>query len=97
MSTKTPKKDAPPAPKAADAAALIAKAKTRNVAADPSDAAMTELKKILAYNDLASWSTKVSFEDVSAMLTAHGWTLTGRDSLNSLCRRAFGRASFGKP
>lgn len=77
------------------ATALIAAAKARQFTAAPPEAALTELREVLAYNDTVPVRARVSAADATDMLAAHGWTCTSREGLDSLCRRVLGRKSYG--
>ena len=82
----------------ASADALIQQARAASHApADPPAEALAELGKILAYNDCASATRRVSAQAAIDMLRAHGWTGTSRDGLSALCARRLGRRSYANP
>ncbi len=64
----------------------------------PPQAAMDALRKLIEYNDTASGPSKrVGIQAAVTMLTEHyGWE-GGRYALDALCRKAFGRRSWGTP
>jgi hypothetical protein len=93
---KQPPSAAPAAPSRAPAAAnLIAAAKARQFTAAPPEAALAELREVLAYNDTVPFRARVSAEDAIDMLAKHGWTCTTRSGLDSMCRRVLGRKTYG--
>jgi hypothetical protein len=76
--------------------ALIERAKRGQHAADPSPTALAELKKVLEHNDHAAWGKRVSADTVLELLASLGWDHS-RQALDALCRRRFGRRTFGTP
>lgn len=84
------------APSLADA--LIAERRRGTAKALPSEQALTELRKVLAYNDEhAAPTKKVSRAQTIAMLRSLGWTGESETALDRLCREALGRRSYGTP
>jgi hypothetical protein len=82
----------------AGAAELIAKAKLKQAALPlPSEAALTELRLLLEHNDSASWRERISAQEVIRMLRGMGWAGRERGALDTVCRMAFGRTSYGTP
>lgn len=75
---------------------LIEKASRGRVADEPSAAALAELQKVLQYNDSAPWGKRVSADAALDMLSSSGWDHS-RQALDALCRRRFGRRSYGTP
>lgn len=65
----------------------------------PSVEALSALQKLIKYNDAAEGPTKrVGSQSAIDMLQTHyGWKGTSISALNALCRRAFGRKSWGTP
>lgn len=92
LKNPTPRKRAVPTA----AAALIAKAREGQHTSDPSADALKALQEILEYNDGAPRPRRVSCDAVLEMLHAAGWQ-GARCSLDALCRRRFGRRSYGTP
>lgn len=80
---------------ATPAAALIAAAKQRQFTAAPPEAALADLREIIAYNDTVPLRARVSADDAINMLGKHGWTCRSRQGLDSLCRRVLGRKTYG--
>ena len=78
------------------AAELIASAKRGQHMAEPNAKALAVLEKVLAYNDGAPHKRRVSAEAMLETLHGFGW-LGARPALDSLCRRRFGRRSYGTP
>lgn len=76
--------------------ALIAKASRGHAIEEPSATALAELQKVLEYNAGAPWGKRVSAEAALEMLASLGWD-RGRQALDTLCRRRFGRRSYGTP
>lgn len=74
--------------------ALIAKASRGQHMTDPNPTALAELQKVLKYNDDAPHKRKVSAVAAVEMLHSFGWA-GSRQALDSLCRRSFGRRSYG--
>jgi hypothetical protein len=81
------------------AAALIAAVERGTAKPLPSVEALAALQKLIAHNDSASAQvTRVGSAAAIDMLRTHyGWSGSSIGALNGLCRRAFGRASWGKP
>ena len=79
------------------AAALIAAAQSKSRAPDPSPEALAELKALLDHNDASSRTYRVSAEAATKMLNGMGWAPRARRCLDDLCRRHFGRHSYGTP
>lgn len=79
--------------------ALIASVKHGTSRALPPPEALEALRKVIAHNDHTSAPTKrVGSQAAIDMLQEHyGWQGTSLSSLNNLCRRAFGRKSWGTP
>ena len=77
------------------AAKLIAAAKARQFTAAPPEAALAELREVLAYNDTVPFRARVSADDAIDMLGKHGWPCKSRTALDTMCRRAMGRKSYG--
>jgi hypothetical protein len=79
------------------AAALIAGAKHGTALGAPSDEGLKALRTILDHNDSQNAPTKrVGSQAAIDMLQAHyGWKGASISALNALCRRAFGRKSWG--
>jgi hypothetical protein len=86
-----------PTPKASPADALISKAKTGTGIAMPSVAGLNALRVVLDHNDTQSGPTKkVGSQAAIDMLRDHyGWCGQSVVGLNAVCRRAFGRKSWG--
>lgn len=78
-------------------AALIDSARVGTTKALPPPEALDALRRICAYNDSETSPTKkVSMSSAVELLqTNYAWTGTSRSSLDSLCRRALGRKSWG--
>lgn len=76
-------------------ALILHAAKGKNVA-DPSEHALAELKAVLEYNDAAPWGKRVSADAAMEMLAGLGWDRS-RATLDAVCRRIFGRRSYGTP
>lgn len=76
--------------------ALIEKASQGQHLADPTPQAMVELKKVLDYNEAAPHKRKVSAAAAIEMLQSFGW-IGSRQALDALCRRNFGRRTYGTP
>lgn len=74
--------------------ALIAKASARKRVPLPAKC-RAELAKIIAHNDNVPASQRVSREDALKLLSAHGLQM-GKDSLQALMVREFGRKWGGK-
>lgn len=93
--TSADAREASPSP----ADALIAKVRSGTSRAMPPLAALDALRKILEHNDVTSAPTKrVGSQAAIDMLQEHyGWQGSSLSSLNNLCRRAFGRKSWGTP
>lgn len=97
--------NAPGAPRPAptdahtSAAALIAAAASNRHTGvpDPSETAIAELGKVLAHNDSSARWNRVRQTDAIKMLQGMGWTGASSIALDSLCRRVFGRKSWGSP
>ena len=89
------KKTAGPSP----ADALIAKVASGTMRAQPPPEALAALRKILTHNDATSAPNKrVGSQAAIDMLQEHyGWQGASISSLNTLCRRALGRKSWGTP
>lgn len=80
------------------ASALIAKAKLKQAALPmPSEDALAELKQLLDHNDSSTHRERVSAPDAIAMLKGMGWRGRERGALDTVCRMAFGRKSYGTP
>lgn len=87
-----------PPPRAAlapSAAKLIAAAKQRTAVEAPSDDGMAELRALVEYNDTVPCPARVSADDALEMLRGYGWARASRGALDALCKRAFGRKSYG--
>lgn len=65
----------------------------------PSPEALTALRRLIEHNDSESAPTKkVGAHAAIALLQKHyAWKGASISALNSLCRRAFGRKSWGTP
>lgn len=81
------------------AAALIAKAKTASaVVPHPSKAAMNELRLLIEHNDTTSTQReKVGADAAINMLRSMGWIGRSRTTLDTLCKVALKRKSYGTP
>lgn len=77
---------------------LIARAKTGGREM-PSAAALAELKKLIDHNDSVGTNNSRRVAAVAAcdLLASHGFECGSRDRLNSVCKAAFGRRSYGTP
>ena len=75
---------------------IAAKLQSRITTAQLSAEQAKELKAILAYNDSAPREQRVGSRPVVEMLRELGWT-GGRDALDTVCRRQFGRKGFATP
>jgi hypothetical protein len=82
--------------KRTQADALIAKASEGQHMADPSATALAELGKVLEYNDEAPHKRRVSAAAAIEMMQSLGWK-GSRQALDALCRRSFGRRTYGTP
>lgn len=76
--------------------ALIASAQRGRHLAEPNAKALAVLEKVLAYNDGAPHKRRVPAEAMLETLRGFGWN-GARHALESLCRRRFGRRSYGTP
>ena len=87
------------APAADPAANLIAKVARGTQLEDASPAALAALRQLCAHNDVTSAPTKrVGSQAAIDMLREHyEWRGASISALNSLCRRALGRRSWGTP
>ena len=96
MTTKKRTQADAKSPRTSPAGALIERAQRGQHAADPSATALAELKKVLEHNDGAAWGKRVSADAALEMLASLGWDHS-RQALDALCRRRFGRRSYGTP
>jgi len=79
---------------------LIAAASVGARTPQPSAAGLDALRTLCTHNDASGRSGpgRVSAEAAIVMLRTHyGWQGAGRTALDSLCRSAFGRRSYGTP
>ncbi len=100
MPTKTVRTRAHARTAPSPAAALIAKAKNPKTVEDVGSGGIEALRELIAHNDSISRSdsSRVSADAATKMLRDHfGWSGNSRCALNSLCRRLFGRTSWGTP
>lgn len=80
-------------PGAADA--LIERVRQGGAGPIPNDTAMSELRKVLAYNDSVSDPRKrVSCEATAEMLHSLGWPCKSKKALERLCKVELGRRSY---
>lgn len=81
------------------AAKLIAAARAK-VAALPSAEGIEALRQLCTHNDSISRSGpgRVSADEAITMLRSHySWSSNSRTALNTVCRKALGRRSYGTP
>lgn len=81
------------------AAALIASVSRGTTRDDPPAEAIAQLRRLCEHNDSQTANVKkVGSQAAVEMLQAHyAWKGSSKSALDSLCRRALGRKSWGTP
>lgn len=85
---------------APSAASLIAQVEARGPTSTipaPSAAALAELRAVIEHNDASPRSVRVPADRAIELLRALGWGGKSRVAFEAVCKRHFGRRSYGTP